>query len=66
MKIKTIILCGILSLIGFSAAAQKIDGVVRDATTNEPLIGASVYWLNTNVGIATDVVGHYAPHRVKG
>ena len=43
MKIKNIILCGILSLIGLSASAQKITGVVTDATTNEPLIGASVY-----------------------
>ena len=66
MKIKNIILCGILSLIGLSASAQKITGVVTDATTNEPLIGASVYWLNTNVGIATDVEGNYELHRVKG
>ena len=66
MKIKNIILCGILSLIGLSASAQKITGAVTDATTNEPLIGASVYWLNTNVGIATDVEGNYELHRVKG
>ena len=66
MKIKNIILCGILSLIGLSASAQKITGVVTDATTNEPLIGASVYWLNTNVGIATDIEGNYELHRVKG
>ena len=66
MKIKTIILCGIMSLIGFSAVAQKVEGVVRDATTNEALIGASIYWLNTNVGVATDIDGKYDLHRVKG
>ncbi len=66
MKIKTIILCGIMSLISLGAAAQKVEGVVRDATTNETLIGASVYWLGTNVGIATDLEGAYTLHRVKG
>lgn len=66
MKIKTIILCGIMSLVGLTASAQKIEGVVTDATTNEPLIGASVYWLGTNVGIATDIEGKYGLHRVKG
>ena len=66
MKIKTIILCGIMSLLSFGAMAQKVEGVVVDATTNEPLIGASVYWLNTNVGVATDIEGKYDLHRVKG
>ena len=55
-----------MSLISFGAAAQKVEGVVRDATTNEPLIGASVYWLNTNIGVATNIEGEYDLHRVKG
>ena len=66
MKIRNIILCGLMSLLSVSVAAQKINGVVVDATTNEPLIGASIYWLDTNVGIATDINGNYELHRVKG
>ncbi len=49
-----------------SLAAQNIQGVVSDASTGEPLIGASVYWLGTNVGIGTELDGSYDLHRVKG
>ena len=66
MKIKNILLCGLLSLISVGLSAQNIRGVVRDASTNEPLIGASVYWLGTNVGIGTELDGAYELHRVKG
>ena len=66
MKIKNILFCGLLSLISVNLSAQNIRGVVRDASTNEPLIGASVYWLGTNVGIGTEVDGSYELHRVKG
>ncbi|MBQ2374713.1 MAG: TonB-dependent receptor [Alistipes sp.] len=66
MKIRNILLCGLLSLISVSLSAQSIRGVVRDASTNEPLIGASVYWLGTNVGIGTELDGAFELHRVKG
>ena len=66
MKIKNILLCGLLSLVSFSISAQNVSGVVRDASNNEPLIGASVYWLGTNVGIGTELDGTYELHRVKG
>ena len=66
MKIKNILLCGLLSLISVSLSAQSIRGVVRDASTNEPLIGASVYWLGTNVGVGTELDGAFELHRVKG
>ena len=66
MKIKNILLCGLLSLISLNLSAQNIRGVVRDASTNEPLIGASVYWLSTNVGIGTELDGSFELHRVKG
>ena len=55
-----------MSLMSMSLAAQNIEGVVRDASSDEPLIGASVYWLGTNVGIGTEVDGSYELHRVKG
>ncbi|MBO5861261.1 MAG: carboxypeptidase-like regulatory domain-containing protein, partial [Alistipes sp.] len=66
MKIRNILFCTMLSLLSFNLAAQNVSGVVCDASNNEPLIGASVYWLGTNVGIATDLDGSYELHRVKG
>ena len=66
MKIKNILLCALLSLVGYSVSAQNVSGVVRDASNGEPLIGASVYWLGTNVGIGTELDGSYKLHQVKG
>ncbi len=37
----------------------KISGIVRDATTNDPIIGASVQWQNLNVGSTTDIDGRF-------
>lgn len=66
MKITNILLCGLLSLVSFNLSAQNVSGVVRDASNNEPLIGASVYWLGTSVGVGTELDGSYELHRVKG
>ena len=66
MKIRNILLCALLSLLGYSVAAQNVSGVVRDASNGEPLIGASVYWLGTNVGVGTELDGSYKLHQVKG
>lgn len=47
-------------LLGFSAYAQSytLKGVVQDPT-DEPLIGASVRNLNSNVGVVTDIDGNF-------
>ena len=37
----------------------KVSGVVRDAETNEPLIGCNVTILGTTLGAATDVDGAF-------
>ncbi|MBR5334198.1 MAG: TonB-dependent receptor [Alistipes sp.] len=66
MKIKIVLFSFLLSLMGFNLAAQNVSGVVRDASNGEPLIGASVYWLGTTVGIGTELDGSYELHRVKG
>ena len=66
MKIRNFILCGILSLLSIGASAQNVKGVVRGADINEPLIGASVYWLGTNIGMASDLEGKFDVYRVKG
>ena len=50
-------------LVGPSAVASplagRIVGTVTDATTGEPLIGASVMVIGTSVGDATDINGQY-------
>ncbi|RKY95178.1 MAG: hypothetical protein DRQ13_07420, partial [Ignavibacteriae bacterium] len=52
-----------LLLLSSSAFAQsgvgKISGKIIDADTGEPLIGANVILLNTNLGAATDIDGNY-------
>lgn len=37
----------------------KISGTVVDSTTNEPLVGANVIIVGTNMGAATDFNGKY-------
>ena len=37
----------------------KITGIVRDASTEEPLIGANIIIEGTSIGAATDIEGRY-------
>ena len=46
-------------------SAQNISGKVVDLQ-GRPLPGASVYWANTTVGVATDLEGKFSLYRVKG
>ena len=66
MKIKNILFCFMLSLISFVASAQSIKGVVKGADNTEPLIGASIYWAGTSVGVSSALDGSFTIHRVKG
>ena len=54
------ILCGAAIV-----SAQNITGKVLDAQ-GKPLPGASVYWAETSVGVATDLEGSFSLYRVKG
>ena len=45
-------------------SAQNIVGKVLDSQ-GKPLPGASVYWADTSVGIATDLEGKFSLYRVK-
>jgi TonB-linked SusC/RagA family outer membrane protein len=48
-------------LTAFSAfAQQKVTGTVKDAKTNEPLIGVNVSVEGTTVGAITDVQGNFS------
>ncbi len=52
-----------LLILGTSLFAQsgvgKMSGTVKDADTGEPLIGANVTLVNTNLGAAADINGEY-------
>ena len=48
----------VLSLLIFEAKAQKISGTIKDANTNEKLIGVNII-LNNGNGTATDFDGNY-------
>ncbi len=66
MKIKNILFCFTLTLISFIASAQSIKGVVKGADNTDPLIGASIYWAGTSVGVSSALDGSFTIHRVKG
>ena len=65
MKKSIIILLAILCL-PLMASAQKLTGKVVDATNQEALIGASLYWKNTTAGATTTVGGEFTIKRVHG
>ena len=51
----------VLQIFFIQAFAQvgKINGIVRDASTSEPLIGANVLLEGTTIGAATNIDGYY-------
>lgn len=63
MKKITFILLAIFTCI-VSVSAQNVTGKVFDAQ-GKPLPGASVYWADTSVGVATDLEGKFSLYRVK-
>ena len=66
MKIKNILVALIFSFVAFGASAQAVSGVVTASDNKETLVGAAIYWLNTTVGVSSNVDGEYNIHRVKG
>ena len=66
MRIKNILFVVVFSFLSVVASAQAVSGVVSASDTKEPLIGAAIYWLNTTVGVSSNVDGDYSIHRVKG
>lgn len=65
MTIKHLTIYAILLFSPLCAAAQDVSGTIRD-TEGNPLPGASVYWADTNIGVATNIEGKFRIHRVKG
>ena len=67
MKNRIIILLVALMLLPLTAMAQRmVTGTVVDANTEQPLIGASLYWKNTTAGATTSVDGTFSIRRVSG
>ena len=50
----------LLGMSNMSAQTVAVSGVVKDAVTNEPLIGATVMVKGTTNGVSTDVNGNYS------
>lgn len=48
-----------------SLRAQEVRGTICDAD-DQPLVGASVWWADTNIGSSADTEGAFRLHRVKG
>ena len=57
----------ILLCLPFAAMAQRsLTGKVVDEATQQPLIGATLYWKNTTAGATTTTNGTYSLKRVSG
>ena len=58
---KRLITLTVLAFFGLSAWAQtgQITGSIRDAVTQEPLVGANIYVQGTNTGTSTGMDGNY-------
>ena len=65
MRKSIIILLAILCL-PFVAEAQKLTGKVIDASSEQALIGASLFWKNTTAGATTSATGEFSIKRVHG
>lgn len=63
-KIFKTIFVSVLTLAGFTAKAQNINGIVVD-NENQPLVGATVWWAETTVGEVSNLEGKFSIHRVK-
>lgn len=48
-----------LSLVVYSSE-EEIKGTVKEANTNQPIIGANVYWAGTTIGTTTDIDGQFS------
>ncbi len=62
---KIILLFASIALGTTLVSAQNVTGKVLDAQ-GKALPGASVYWADTSVGVATDLEGKFSLYRVKG
>ncbi len=62
---KKIVALACATLLAGVLHAQDVNGVVLDSN-GQPMLGAAVYWADTNVGASTNPEGEFRLHRVKG
>ncbi len=65
-KIKSLLLLVVMLSAAFAAQAATIKGKVVDSATKEPLIGATVFILNTTQGTTTDLDGLFELKAARG
>lgn len=65
-KIIYLFIAIMLCVPGVALAQRQFTGKVVDADTNEPLIGATLYWKNTTAGATTTADGSFSIRRVSG
>ena len=59
-KVKMLLLLVFSSFVMFGQQKQTVSGVVKDALNGETLIGATVYFKNTNIASITNEYGFYS------
>lgn len=62
---KKLLLSALLLTVTFICNAANLKGIVFDKTTNEPLIGVTIYIKGTTNGDATDVDGRFELRNLK-
>lgn len=60
---RNVLLCLTVSVLASTSAwggqTGKVTGIITDAETGEPLLGANVHLEETNIGASTDLEGYY-------
>jgi len=65
MKLKLFYMVALAFAIQNSVAQNRISGNIKDAQTNENIIGAAIYINDLKFGTATDVEGNYSLDNVR-
>ena len=60
MKQRLLLFLTCLALFCSAAVAKTVQGVVTDASDNEPIIGASIFVKGTKIGASTDLNGEFS------
>ena len=56
---KVLFIVTLLSLLSTQLLAENIKGIIRDKSSKEPLTGATVQIVGTNIGVIADLDGNY-------
>ena len=60
LKVFTILIATVCHAVVYGGTTGKLAGVISDAQTGEPLIGANIVIQGTQMGASTDFDGNYA------